>query len=96
MSRPALSDFFIFNKMEDLKPIIESLLFVAEVPLTIDRIKITKSTGMQASGLSAFQTIRVEVTVRDGRSAEEIMKDSYVRQLIREHYLEDHYLVYYA
>ena len=39
MSQPALSDSFISNKMEDIKPIIESLLFVAEAPLTIERIK---------------------------------------------------------
>jgi len=38
MSRPALSVFFIF-KMENIKHIIESLLFVAEAPLTIERIK---------------------------------------------------------
>jgi segregation and condensation protein B len=65
MSRPVLSDYFIF-KMENIKYIIESLLFVSGEPLTIDRIKKVLDQVDTKEIHQAFSELSAEYEARQG------------------------------
>ena len=63
---PALFDFFICNDpMEDIKNIIESLLFVADGPLSVERIKQVLETDAKEIR-SALQILSLEYENRSG------------------------------
>lgn len=65
MSRPVLSGCFIF-KMENIKYIIESLLFVSGEPLTIDRIKKVLDQVDTKEIHQAFAELSAEYEARHG------------------------------
>lgn len=65
MSRPVLSGCFIF-KMENIKYIIESLLFVSGEPLTIDRIKKVLDQVDTREIHQAFAELSAEYEARQG------------------------------
>lgn len=66
MSLPAQSVSFISNAMENIKPIIESLLFVAEAPLTVERIKKVFSEADTKAIREALLELAAEYDARQG------------------------------
>lgn len=66
MFKPALSGCFIYNDtMEDIKNIIESLLFVADGPLSVERMKLVLETDTRAIR-NALQALASEYENRSG------------------------------
>ncbi len=66
MSLPAQSVSFISNAMENIKPIIESLLFVAEAPLTVERIKKVFTEADTKAIREALLELAAEYDARQG------------------------------
>ncbi len=66
MFKPESFDFFIYREMEDIKNIIESLLFVADEPLTVDRFKRILAQAETKEIREVLDQIAAEYEQRNG------------------------------
>lgn len=66
MTLKAVYDYFILDMLEDIKNIIESLLFVAEAPLNIDHFKKAIPEAETRTIKDIIQTLQEEYESRNG------------------------------